>query len=46
MAAKCMKAYLEQMKEISICETVVTIKSTVSEANKEQLKALAKELRA
>ena len=44
MAAKCMKAYLEQMKEMTVLETVVTIKSTVSEANKEQLKALAKEL--
>ena len=44
MAAKCMKAYLEQMKDIALCETVVTIKSTVSEANKEQIQALAKEL--
>ena len=44
MAAKGMKAYLEQMKDMALCETVVTIKSTVSEANKEQLKALAKEL--
>ena len=44
MAAKGMKGYLEQMKDISICDTVVTIKSTVSEANKEQLAALAKEL--
>ncbi|MBR0409168.1 MAG: FprA family A-type flavoprotein [Clostridia bacterium] len=44
MAAKGMKAYLEQMKDIAICENVVTIKSTVSEANKEQLKALAQEL--
>ena len=44
MAAKCMKAYLEQMKDITVLEPVVTIKSTVSEANKEQLKELAKEL--
>ena len=44
MAAKGMKAYLEQMKDITVCENVVTIKSTVSEANKEQLKALAAEL--
>ena len=44
MAAKGMKAYLEQMKDVAVCETVVTIKSTVSEANKEQLKALAQAL--
>ena len=44
MAAKGMKGYLEQMKDISVCETVVTIKSTVSEKNKEQLAALADEL--
>ena len=44
MAAKGMKAYLEQMKDITVLDTVVTIKSTVSEANREQLKALAKEL--
>ena len=44
MAAKGMKAYLEQMKDIAVCDTVVTIKSTVSEANKAQIKALAQEL--
>ena len=44
MAAKGMKAYLEQMKDVAVLDTVVTIKSTVSDANKEQLKALAQEL--
>ena len=44
MAAKCMKACLEQMKDITLCDTVVTIKSTVSESNKAQIEALAKEL--
>ena len=44
MAAKGMKAYLEQMKDVAVLDTVVTIKSTVTEANKEQLKALAAEL--
>ncbi|MBR5109527.1 MAG: FprA family A-type flavoprotein [Clostridia bacterium] len=44
MAAKGMKAYLEQMKDISVLENVVTIKSTVSSANQAQLEALAKEL--
>ena len=44
MAAKGMKAYLEQMKDVAVLDTVVTIKSTVTEANREQLKALAAEL--
>lgn len=44
MAAKGMKAYLEQMKDITLCEKVVTIKSTVSEENKAQLADLAAEL--
>ena len=44
MAAKGMKAYLEQMKDIALCEKVVTIKSTVSEENKAQLADLAAEL--
>ena len=44
MAAKGMKAYLEQMKDITVCENTVTIKSTVSEANKAQMAELAKEL--
>ena len=44
MAAKCMKSYLEQMKDITVCDGTVTIKSTVSEANKAQIADLAKEL--
>ncbi len=44
MAAKGMKAYLEQMKEITVCEGTVTIKSTVTEENKAQIEALVKEL--
>ena len=44
MAAKGMKAYLEQMKDITVCEGTVTIKSTVSEANKAQMAELVKEL--
>ncbi len=44
MAAKGMKAYLEQMKDIAICENTVTIKSTLKEENKAQLAALVKEL--
>lgn len=44
MAAKGMRAYLEQMKNIMILDRVVTIKSTVSQENKAQIEALAKEL--
>ena len=44
MAAKCVKGYLEQMKEIALCEGTVTIKSTVTEENKAQIIALAEEL--
>ena len=44
MAAKGMRAYLDQMKDIQVCDQVVTIKSTVSEANKAQIKELAKAL--
>lgn len=41
MAAKCMKAYLEQMKDITLIEPIVTIKSTLSAENLEQLSSLA-----
>ena len=44
MAAKCMKGYLEQMKEIALCEGTVTIKTTVTEENLAQIRALAEEL--
>lgn len=41
MAGKHIKAYLEGMKDIQLVEPVVTIKSTMSEKNLEELKALA-----
>ena len=44
MAAKCMKAYLEQMKDIALFDSVVTIKSTVNPENSAQLAALAREI--
>lgn len=44
MAAKGMKSYLEQMKDIAVCEKTVTIKSTLKEENMAQLQALADEL--
>lgn len=44
MAAKNMKGILEQMKEIAICDKVVSIKSAVKEANVKDMEALAEEL--
>lgn len=44
MAAKKMTAILENMKEITICEPVVTIKSTMSEDNLKTMEELAEKL--
>lgn len=44
MAAKQMRAILEGMKDITICDTVVTVKSTMNEASLESMKQLAAEL--
>ena len=41
MAGKFMKAYFEGMKDIDICEPVVTIKSVMKEADEENMKLLA-----
>ena len=43
-AGKCMKEILSSMKEIDICEPMVTIKSTLKDADKEKLKELANSL--
>ena len=43
-AAKAMRAELEGMKNVTIAEKAVTIKSAVKEADKEALKALAEEI--
>lgn len=43
-AAKTMKAMLEGMKNITICENVVTIKSAMKETDKPKLEALADEI--
>ena len=44
MAAKQMKAYLEQMKDITVLENTVTVKSTVKADTIEAMAALAEEL--
>ncbi|MGN0162462.1 MAG: FprA family A-type flavoprotein [Candidatus Ornithomonoglobus sp.] len=43
-AARAMKGMLESMKDITICENTVTIKSAMKEADKPKLEALADEL--
>ncbi len=43
-AAKTMKEILSKMKNIEICEKVVTIKSTMKEENIKELEDLADEL--
>lgn len=44
MSGKFMKAGFEKLNDITFCDTMVTLKSTVSEANKEEIKQLAKEI--
>ena len=44
VAGNLMKKYLESMKDINICENVVTIKSVMNTQNQEQMAELAKEL--
>jgi len=46
LAGKVMKGILETMKNITIAEPMVTIRSTVKEDTKEQMKELAKVLTA
>ncbi|MEG1947628.1 MAG: FprA family A-type flavoprotein [Lachnospiraceae bacterium] len=44
MAAKTMQGILSEMKEITICEEVVTVKSTMKPENIERMEVLANEL--
>lgn len=43
-AARCMKEIVSKMKNISLCENIVTIKSTMKSENIPQLENLAEEL--
>lgn len=43
-AAKCMKEIIEQMKDITLCQTQVTLKSSMKENNMEELNKLAEEI--
>lgn len=44
VAARTMRAVLEQMKDITICDKVVSIKSVMKEADISEMEALAEEL--
>ena len=44
MAGKLAKEILQDMKNIKICDIVVTIKTKMNEENKEQMKELVNEL--
>ena len=44
VAAKSMKAILDTMKDLTICDTVVSIKSTMKDADVASMEALADEL--
>ena len=44
MAAKKMTAILETMKDITICEPIVTIKSTMTDENLKTMEDLAEKL--
>ena len=46
MSGKVMKSVFEGLKDITFCDTMVTIKSSLTDANKEEIKALAKEIMA
>jgi len=43
-AAKCMKEILEEMKDITICEPVVTVKSRLKEETREELLKLVENI--
>ncbi len=43
-AARCMKEIVSKMKNINLCENIVTIKSTMKSENIPQLESLAEEL--
>ncbi len=44
MAGKCMEAIINEMKNINICSPIVTIKTTISKKNIEELKELSKNI--
>ena len=44
MAAKVMRGEIEQMKDIELADTVVTVKGAVDDASRAQIAALADEL--
>jgi flavorubredoxin len=45
MAKKCMLEIINDMKNINICEPMVTIKTSMNDENIEMMKKLAKEIK-
>lgn len=43
-AAKCMKEFIAGMKDITLCEKTITIKSTMSKENEKEMEELAEEI--
>ena len=43
-AGRVMKGYLEEMKNIQVCDTMVTIRSTMKPEDREAMERLADEL--
>lgn len=43
-AAKVMMGFIEPMKEVTICNPIITIRSRMNDENKQQMQELAKEL--
>ena len=44
MAAKNIKEIFDEMKDIKLCDTIVSIKTSMSEKNNEEMKTLVKEI--
>ena len=44
MAAKCMKDIIGEMKDITLCEPIITIKTTINANNIEEMKKLAQNI--
>ena len=44
MAAKCMKDIVGEMKDIDVCEPIITIKTTINANNIEEMKKLAQNI--
>ena len=44
MAAKCIEGMLKDLKDINICNTIVTIKTTMTDQNEKEMEKLVEEI--